>query len=180
MHLNPRIIAYGLAAFVLLNALFIMQSNQISDNNYVIAEFKQTIRQEFLRAFMQTAGDTPWLGSAEIVIGGIIEFYDQAADELIALLNPRGTDDDLVRVAQAVYSSFKTSEYPEGEYTMTEEPLYNITPAVPVVAGIQTQNPVNGPNQWVTLRDNYTGQLYCLAMYNGEMNKYLGACKKDD
>ncbi len=40
--------------------------------------------------------------------------------------------------------------------------------------------PVNGADQpWVTLTDSQTGQKYCVAVYNDEVNKYLGECKYD-
>jgi len=40
--------------------------------------------------------------------------------------------------------------------------------------------PVNDSDRpWVTLKDNLTGQKYCVAIYNNEVNKYLGECKYD-
>lgn len=88
---------------------------------------------------------------------------------------------------------------------MQEEPLYNIVPEkqlsdnpngttassngagskqltnnqVGKFLGATTEEPVNSQTPWVTIRDNLTGQLYCLAIYNGEVNKYLGICKRD-
>ena len=74
---------------------------------------------------------------------------------------------------------------------MSEEPLYNIVPYRTIVKTIGTvagasidlramTDPVNSQNQpWVTMRDALTGQYYCLAVYNGEVNKYLGPCKFD-
>jgi len=44
----------------------------------------------------------------------------------------------------------------------------------------EKEQPVNNQAQpWVTMQDNMTGQLYCLAIYDGEVNKYLGPCKYD-
>ncbi len=50
------------------------------------------------------------------------------------------------------------------------------------VAGVSThdEQPVNSPQKpWVTLVDNITGQKYCVAIYNEEVNKYLGECQYD-
>jgi hypothetical protein len=88
------------------------------------------------------------------------------------------------------------------ENFMREESVYNIVPVsfqskdIPEVSGVtQTINsretawknseqegelPVNNETkQWVTLQDNITGAKYCLAIYNGEVNKYLGPCAYD-
>lgn len=89
---------------------------------------------------------------------------------------------------------------------MMEEPLANIVPEGSIkyeelsinenekkpgeVAGATFPNiyylplntnlkPVNGPNEWVTIQDNYTGKLFCLAIYNNEINRYAGACRTD-
>lgn len=76
---------------------------------------------------------------------------------------------------------------------MSEDPLFNILPAnpaknqvakslvQPIVAGNFMMNfqPANKEGQWVTLQDNFTDQIYCVAIYNGEVNKYLGPCKYD-
>jgi hypothetical protein len=32
---------------------------------------------------------------------------------------------------------------------------------------------------WVTLKDNVTGQQYCVSIYNNEVNRYSGPCKYD-
>jgi hypothetical protein len=82
---------------------------------------------------------------------------------------------------------------------MTQEPLYNLVPYKEVVktigeadvAAAQTgavsgavtslDQPVNSSNTpWVTIKDNSTGQLYCLAVYNGTVNQYIGPCKYDE
>ncbi|HEV8601698.1 MAG TPA: hypothetical protein VGQ87_03855 [Patescibacteria group bacterium] len=54
---------------------------------------------------------------------------------------------------------------------------------VGLVAGtwlFEKEQPVNSQAQpWVTVQDNMTGQLFCLAIYDGEVNKYSGPCRYD-
>ncbi|MGE5392615.1 MAG: hypothetical protein ACM3NH_02630 [Candidatus Saccharibacteria bacterium] len=71
------------------------------------------------------------------------------------------------------------------------EPLYNIVPdknagsiawdmpkksPEPKVAGVAIVKPVPAGQSWVTIEDAITRQKDCLAVYNGEVNIYLGEC----
>ncbi len=57
----------------------------------------------------------------------------------------------------------------------------SVSDSPPAVAGVSiaAEEPVNSSQPWVTLKDNLTGQLYCVAIYNNEVNKYLGECQRD-
>lgn len=139
MNLKARKIAYGLAIFVLMNALFVVSdaknaNSHANDTNNlrntelvsasqcrdpesssglprdIITAFKQEIRQEFARAFVQTVGDQPFMTfEVAFVFNSVNNFYGQASDQTIALLDPKGTDDDIVKVGREVYLSFVSS-----------------------------------------------------------------------
>ncbi|MBI2607484.1 MAG: hypothetical protein HYW51_01535 [Candidatus Doudnabacteria bacterium] len=68
-----------------------------------------------------------------------------------------------------------TNIHPNDPKFMTEEPLRNIVPESLLI----DDQPRNNDFPWVTLQDNITGQFYCVAIYDEEVNKYLGPCKLD-
>ncbi|MBI2356378.1 MAG: hypothetical protein HYV13_04210 [Candidatus Doudnabacteria bacterium] len=141
MHNKARQLFYALSMFLLMNALFVMQDNQISDNRYQITEFKQEIRDAFSIAFLQTAGDKPLFEDLEIGLVGIVKFYEEAADEMLALLAPTKYEDGMSEVIASAWQTITINNNDnydddrgavagllwEGEY-MTDEPLYNIHP----------------------------------------------------
>ncbi len=188
-------IFYGLSSFLLLTGLFIMSESQTPE----VLRMQSQIKYEFSVAWQQTWGDQPYFDELIAVIEGVDAFYAQATDQTIALLEDNtGSDQDFAFVIAAVYNNFAQSFKTEDDKTlavvqevpmidpqtfMSEEPLRNIVPEGSV-AGVHeifefNTEPVNSGQPWVTVRDNNTGQLYCLAIYNGEVNKYLGECKYD-
>ena len=188
-------IFYGLSAFVLMTAFFVLQPSKIPE----VASFQTGIEQQFSVAWKQTLGDGQYFDSLANIYDGITAFYDQSASATLALLTQPESDEALYHVANATYevlvkaivhaSEPKVAAIqapvlpPDGQF-MTQAAITNIIPvSVGNVSGVSIthdQAPVNDKtNSWVTLRDNYTGQMYCLAIYNGEVNKYLGACKND-
>jgi hypothetical protein len=143
-----------------------------------------------------------------LVFDTVASFYDQSASATIALLSQPETDQDIIFVYSQVYQTFAKAFNPNYgnpsaiAYTemplpseipnfMSEEPLYNLVPyrevvktlqTTPVVAGtaVSVEVPVNSEElPWVTMSDNSTGQLYCVAIYNGTVNQYLGPCQRD-
>ncbi|MBX4186859.1 MAG: hypothetical protein KW802_01185 [Candidatus Doudnabacteria bacterium] len=203
MYQTAQSIYYSLAIFVLAAAFFVMQPS----NNQELVAWQSDIVQQLTVASKQTMGDRPWFSDLADVYDGINNFYDEAANATIALFSQPETDEDIIYVFNNVYTSFLQS-FREGAMTpkvaglsisqvqtmpqdfMKEEPLYNIIPYRDVVRTVNDAsntltsdpiNPVNSPAQpWVTVQDNTTGQLYCLAVYNDTVNKYLGACRDDN
>lgn len=76
---------------------------------------------------------------------------------------------------------------------MSQPPLANIVPdtfssapkPAPIVESAQitlpqASTPVPKPQDiWVNLQDGATGQVYCVAIFNAEVNRYLGPCRND-
>lgn len=185
MYSKASTVAYALAIFVLMNALFVVTNandanehanyaNRFVDshNSFVVSHFKQEIREAFKIALLQTIGDKPWFENLEVAITGIVDFYDQSASAMTALISPTYAEDDLFYIANQAYLVIARQAGTideegevagllyESEY-MQDEPLYNIHPDF-------------------NFQPEDTGQLYCLAIYNGETNKYLGECKYDE
>lgn len=168
-----------------------------------VSALQTEMKQQFGVAWQQTIGDAPYFDSLAYIYDGVTDFYDQASREMIVLLSQPDTDQDLYYVFHAVYADFaqmfqprhyslaQKVEIPGPGIFMTQKAIDNIVPdsiaeektlsgsvsgALTFYQGIE---PVNKANSWVTLQDNFTGQIYCLAIYNGEVNKYLGDCKND-
>jgi hypothetical protein len=198
MYQKALSIYYALVMFVLGTAFLVMQP---MPNDHVTF-WQQDMHQQFSKAFIQTIGDGPWFEDLELVLDGIATFYDQAADSMIALMGDRETDADIVQIFAKVYEELSLAINQEGSVSgisyesislplpnddfMTEDAIYNIVPYREIVKTIdsevstsaQVQKAVNSAsNPWVTIKDNLTGQLYCLAVYNGTVNQYIGSCE---
>lgn len=206
---------YLLSAFVLLNAFFVLQPARAEE----VRVFQRDIRVKSVLATVQVVGDYEFFDGLDMVWRGINDFYASSAENFLALLEPRGTDDDVIYVFSQIYLSFNEAFRAErqggvvaGERTeaveidfetfMSEEPLRNIIPdpevplslgsflkTEPRVAGVAVVNQggeeyyygevVNRNQPWVSIKDNWNGEIYCIALYNGEVNKYSGKCKYD-
>jgi hypothetical protein len=185
-------IFYGLSIFVLMTAFFAMQPSKIPE----VASLQTQIKQQFSTAWQQTIGDQPYFGGLADVYDGINVFYDESSKVLASLILQQDSDQAIIYVFSHSYGDFAAifqnkghvagSEIvlPDPQHFMVEPAIYNLVPEKQnpeqVLGANIDSEPVNGINQWVTLRDNFTGQLYCLAVYNGEVNKYLGACKNNN
>jgi hypothetical protein len=70
---------------------------------------------------------------------------------------------------------------------MQDPPVYNllpegITPKISYsadVASTETNLPQVSTASWTNMRDSVTGQVYCVAIFNAEVNRYIGPCKND-
>jgi hypothetical protein len=78
---------------------------------------------------------------------------------------------------------------------MQEQPIYNIIPGHTIAAPLPTlrhlDNLISGEmlyslpavndstGPWSNMRDSNTGQVYCIAIFNGTPNQYIGPCKHD-
>lgn len=193
-------IFYGLAAVVLGAALFVMSPAQTQD----LVAFQSAIKTQVATATVQVFGDQPVFSDVEFVVSSINDFYTQSADAMIALLTPTTSDNDLNYVVAQVYSQFagmftthldqprvagvstEIVEKTPANY-MQEPALENILPVYalptmpptpPVLEKSVTAVNDNGQT-WVDLRDASTGQVYCVAIFNAEVNRYIGPCKLD-
>jgi len=197
-------IYYWLSGFALLLVLFLMQSQTQPEVQALQAEMKS----RFAVGVAQVWGDQPYLDGLESLYLGTTSFFEQSADTLAFFLASPDADQDIAfvfnRTYADVYASF-TGKHIELAFEpdlgsidppvhiplnfMSQQPLANIVPeqhmamVKPVVSGAIIaieQTPVNKAGEWVTIQDNFTGQKYCLALYNGEANKYLGSCKQNE
>jgi len=197
-------IYYALAIFVLGTALFVFYPS-----NPETTAWQDGVKHQFSIAWKQTIGDQPVFSSVAYVYDGVSEFYTQSADVMMTMIDHPQSDADIYYVFHEVYVDFasifqaqphgnvagvstalNTATLPQPEDFMTQPAIYNLVPASePVTTSVQpaisgssmvTGQPVNSTdNPWITVQDNATGQLYCLAVYDGTVNKYLGACKND-
>lgn len=177
---------YILASFVIFTAAFILVP---SAHPETIA-LQQEIKSQFSRAWIQTIGDQPYFTEVAEVYDGIQNFYAQAADSSIALIRHEEADRDLAFIFHGIYNEFKNvaiAHLPSPRSVVTQTPpimdtviseVPRITAPVGLVSGEEIKTPpiANMHKAWVTIQDNMTGQLYCLAIYNGEVNKYIGEC----
>jgi len=202
MHQKATAIYYGLSIFLLLTALFVMQPSKGPE----MVALQGQIKQEFSVAWQQTIGDQPYFDDLGMIYDGVDSFYNQAAIYTISLIRQPESAEVLAYIFKTTYQDFAQAirgaqlsqklaqtdlEVLPPDKFMSEAPIYNIVPDYAEAlsgkpegqvagASVQSGNPVNSTNQpWVTIQDNFTGQLYCLAVYNGNVNKYLGPCKYD-
>ncbi len=206
MYQKAESIYYGLATFVLGTALFVMQPSNLPDVAAWQQTVKQQIGTAIVQTFgdgpwFQEVGfiyDSTSAFYQKAASVTITMFDDPEANEDIAFV--------YTQVYKIFANALNTSTNHGFAYNdvqlpaigpdfMTQEPIYNIVPykevvttiddkltALGSVAGesVSIDKPVNSISMpWVTIRDNSTGQLYCLAVYNGTVNQYLGPCKYD-
>ncbi|MBX4191843.1 MAG: hypothetical protein KW804_03525 [Candidatus Doudnabacteria bacterium] len=196
-------IYYGLSIFVLGAGFLVLHPSSTPE----MTIWQNDIKHQVVTAWKQTIGDQPWFEEVGLIYDGVNNFYTLASDETIAVLDQEELNSDVVMVFEKVYTTFANSFRGKNntdstaiaykdlplpampDNFMTEEPIYNIVPYRTVVKTVETgavagaevdlTSPVNIGRAWVTIQDNYTGQLYCLAIYNNEINKYLGPCKNE-
>ncbi|OGE81243.1 MAG: hypothetical protein A3H72_01330 [Candidatus Doudnabacteria bacterium RIFCSPLOWO2_02_FULL_48_8] len=107
MYYRGQKLFYGLSMFLLLAALFVMQDSHVPRNTYHVTQFKQEVRTALARGFIQTVGDGPFMtGELVLIFDSADNFYKDAAREMMALLEPRGADDDIIKVGREVFLAF--------------------------------------------------------------------------
>jgi hypothetical protein len=200
-------IYYGLLALVLASVLFVVQQSDNKD----VSLFQSQVKNEFKIAAVQVLGDQSVFESFQIVISGVNQFYEDAATEMIAMLQPAPSEQDMNTMLSEVYKklivAFNPKTYHDqlaqvqpkvlGAETREQSPVVAapeihashemvgpIPPPIPLdfkkitttasVPAIETDDRV-----WVDLNDGVTGQTYCVAIFNAEVNRYLGSCKHD-
>lgn len=189
MYSKAQPIYFGLATIVASAALFAF----IPFANPKVAAVQTEMMERFSIGWQQTFGDRPWFEEVSFIFDVTNNFYAQAAEATIAFLDDPETSADIYYVWGQVYYTFANTinlenhnalaqeELPTSQTIpnfMEEEPLYNLVPYREVVKTIETPV-VAGANTgvWSTITDAITGQAYCLAVFNGEVNQYLGTCE---
>ncbi|OGE73699.1 MAG: hypothetical protein A3I07_02000 [Candidatus Doudnabacteria bacterium RIFCSPLOWO2_02_FULL_42_9] len=187
MYAQAKPIYYGLAAIVVSTAFFLF----VPLSNPEVASVQQDMVQRLDIGWQQTIGDRAWFEEVFFIYDTVQNFYTQSADATIAFLEDSEADADIYFVWGSVYQIFADvfdqsdsnlahGPLPSAETVpnfMTEEPLYNLIPYREVVKTIET--PVvagSATGAWRTIIDGVTGQSYCLAIFNGEVNQYVGTC----
>jgi len=186
MYYRAESIFYALASFVIFTAAFVLAPSAHEETRILQTE----VREQFRVAFIQTMGDQPYFEEAEIIFDGIRDFYIQSADSAIALFKHEEADRDLAYIFKGMVlelARVATMYLPEPQTLASvaesnqELPEAVILPRVVAPAGMVSgevllPSVANTYQAWVTIQDNMTGQLFCVAIYNGEVNKYLGEC----
>lgn len=175
-----------LASFLLITAVFVLAPSAHEETTAL----QNDIKAQFSRAWVQTIGDQPFFSEIGLIYDGVQNFYAQAADSTVALIKHEEADRDLALLFQGIFSEFKSAALaylpaPQAVVTQLDPMMETVIEEVPrltapagMVSGEVIQAPAiaNTHRAWVTIQDNMTGQLYCLAIYNGEVNKYIGEC----
>ena len=184
----------------MLLAVFVLQKSPHAE----VAMLQDQMMGQFAVAWQEVIGDQPYFDDVALIFNSTGEFYVQSANATIALFEHGVTDHELAFIASGVYHNISAAvvrvvigeEQSEesnvlasiGSEFMSEPAILNIVPANPYLSGLTVSQgevageviaPVNAETPWVTIQDNFTGQIYCLAIYNNEVNKYLGPCKYD-
>ena len=189
MEKSAEKIYYSLSIFALGAGLFILQPSRSAE----VTAWQNSIKLQFSVSEQQTMGDFNFVSDVGFIYDSVWSFYDQSASVLISLLSQPETDQDVLYVFGSVYNTFAqafVAPASNSVYTaiqtqippnfMQEEPLYNIVPNNhESISGALIYKPDSANHSWVTIQDGLTGQVYCVASYNGEISKYLGECKND-
>ena len=171
MYQTAKAIYYFLIMFLLGTALFVMQPTDIAE----VRNWQAGIKSQLSVAWQQTIGDQPFFADFALIAepdsdSDLVYVYSQVYQSLAKTAQPP-PDADLV---------YKTAQITIPLNFMSGEAIYNIVPyrsIVQTIGGSVAGASVASP--WVTMQDAVTGQNYCLAVYNGHVNKYLGECKDD-
>ncbi|OGE83644.1 MAG: hypothetical protein A3B10_04280 [Candidatus Doudnabacteria bacterium RIFCSPLOWO2_01_FULL_44_21] len=167
MHSKAIFLFNAISIFVLAATLFVLQPSKSQE----ILEFKTIITKQVSIAWQQTWADNPFLQEFGQVFEGVEEFYAQAATTLAGFLQDKESDQAIGYMLQSTYAKFALA------LTLNSKPLVAGEAVVdPFLALDEAKNQAIMKTQWTTITDMITGQDYCLAIFNGEVNKYLGAC----
>jgi hypothetical protein len=139
-----RTIYYGLSAFLLGMAMFVMQPHQAAP----VAAWQGQVKTALSIAWQQTWGDQPVLATPAEVVSGVAEFYNQSSLALADLLEDSDADSDLALLAHNTYHQLQVAVGRVGSHTkqapvqtalapaefMSQAPLYDIVPTPAAVA----------------------------------------------
>ncbi len=105
-----------------------------------------------------------------------VEYPQELAQAPVYNIVPPFTDSRQEAYNGYVREEISTNVVPSQELA-TEDTVSSSASVLGITTDEQPLNSISTP--WVTLEDNITGQKYCVAIYNSEVNKYLGECKHD-
>jgi hypothetical protein len=189
-------------SIALMAVLFVMQPTDDKD----MQAFKSEVQDMFVTAAHQVMGDQSVVEPFAFVWTVTQDFYGQSADQALALLKP---DDSLVELAlmfdgeylldkemiQAPVITRAASEEPVQlvalQHNETEdlldpnfdEDLAYVEDFGGRVAGESITTGEPQPTQtaeWVELHDSITGEAYCVAVFFGAINSYMGPCAREE
>lgn len=127
MYPTAQKLFYGLAIFVCLNVLFVLQTNYVvlapntqaqeqptcisslslgQSVNLEVAFFRYDVLTQSNRGFWQVMGDKSMFDDLAIVWSGLNDFYNSAQQQMITLLSPIRTQEDVFYIYTQVYSRF--------------------------------------------------------------------------
>lgn len=179
--------------------LFVLQPTGDSD----MKNFQAEVREQFVQAGTQLMAGESFIEPFALVWNSVQEFYSESANEAVALLD----DATLANISLMFNSEYLTNIeiaaapiIPRPPY---EEALVNIIPMSEaetlldphfnedlaytenfggVVAGesVDVSQEKAAPVVWMTINDSITEFPYCVAVFNGTINSYPGACAEDN
>lgn len=183
---------------LLMAVLFVLQPTSNPD----MEDFQSRIRGQFAQAATELIAGESFTEPFALVWNSVYGFYSESADQAIALLE----DDGITSLALMFNSDYlfdvEVASAPLIARAPYEEALMNIIPMSEVeslidpyfnedlayvdnfggtIAGesIDISEEEPAPLVWMTITDSITAFPYCVAVFNGTINSYPGACAAD-
>lgn len=182
-------------------ALFVLQPTNDADMN----KFRAEVGQKFAHAATELMAGESFAEPLTLVWNSVYDFYSASADQAIALLDDEGIAQLALMFDSEYLADVEVVSKPLVMRTlMQEEALLNIIPMDETeslldpnfredlayvgnsqgqVAGesVDISSEVTSPPVvWMTIQDSITEFPYCIAVFNGTINSYPGACAVDD
>ena len=184
---------FSLLGGVLLPTFFLMNSYDNPD----LAFYTEPVMEQIEQAVQMALGDESLLAEFKEVYDGVAAFYNVSADTTLAALDYEAPVDhyainldiayDYYRYDKLSGSVLGTSwEEETVQLVLAEDIIFEdpeIADDVHPSYGTIEYDELNALNSeelpWVTIKDNVTGDYYCVAVFAGEINQYDGKCKYD-
>jgi hypothetical protein len=188
---------------LLMAALFVLQPTADQD----MQKFQSEIRGHFAQAASELVAGESFAEPFALVWTSVNNFYTISADESVALLEDSTLSDIALMFDADYFSNMAMIQAPRVARVVQEEALLNIVPMSDeassidpyfnedlayspdgngVVAGDSIDASAEVPMEpaqkvtWITLNDSITNFPYCVAVFNGTVNSYPGACARDE
>jgi hypothetical protein len=184
---------------LLMAVLFVLQPT----GNQDMKDFQSQVSQKFAQAATELLAGENIVEPLALVWNSVNGFYAESADEAIALLDDGGIATLALMFDSEYLYDIEIASAPILARAPLEEALTNIIPMNEVeslidpyfnedlahvgdfggtVAGesVDVSEEAATPVVWMTINDSITSFPYCVAVFNGTINSYPGACAKDD
>jgi hypothetical protein len=186
---------------LLMAALFVLQPTSSPEMD----EFQSQVREQFASAAHELMAGESFAAPFALVWNSVDAFYSESADQAVALLDDRALASLVLMFDSDYLSDIEIAAGPMVARAPQEEALINIIPMSEAeslldpyfredlayvqlnggtVAGesIDASQPMEDepPLVWMTITDSITEFPYCVAVFNGTINSYPGACASDD